>query len=140
MARPQVDARQRILSLAEQLDGPCILIDYAPGVSTVERSELLDGGTCPRPSAAVRKIAANCGVPAARLDAEPDEETADPHVFYVLHRDRRIARVYGVTLDAFIDAVISVAILDRPDRRAAKIKRLAKDGLYEAPAAWAGRL
>ena len=43
-------------------------------------------------------------------------------------------------MDAFIDAVISVAILDRPDRRAAKIRRLAKDGLYEAPDAWAGRL
>ena len=139
-ARNLAPARERILSLAEQLDGPCILIDYAPDVAAVERSEILDGVNGPRASDAVRKIVSACDLRAAHLDAEPDEETADTHVFYVLHKDRRIARVYGLTLDAFIDAVISVAILDRPERRAAKIRRLVKDGLYEAPDAWAGRL
>ena len=133
-------AVERLLTLAEQLDGPCVLIDFAPGASPVQRSEVLDGETGPRASTIVRKIARTCNVRAATLDAEPDETTADTHVFYVLHRNRRIARVYGVTLDAFIDAVISVAILDRPERRAVKIRRLVKDGLYEAPDARDGRL
>ena len=139
-ARALQPAPERILTLAEQLDGPCVLIDFAPDVSTVQRSEVLDGETGPRASTIVRTVARACNVRAATLDAEPDETTADTHVFYVLHRDRRIARVYGLTLDAFIDAVISVAILDRPDRRAAKIRRLVKDGLYEAPNARDGRL
>ncbi|MFN7110297.1 MAG: hypothetical protein ACK4M2_01575 [Brevundimonas sp.] len=134
------DARHRLLSLADQLAGPCILIDFAPDVGAAQRVEILNGAVGPRPSDAVRSIARHAGVLAGCLDAEPDTDTADPHVFYVLHDERRIARVYGVTLDAFIDAVISVAVLDQADRRAAKIAALVKDGLYTPPSFDGGRL
>jgi hypothetical protein len=136
-ARPAdlTEARDRLLSLADQLAGPAILIDFAPGVGAVQRAEILNGVVGPRASDAVRSVARHAGVPAARLDAESDTTTDNPRIFYVLHDGRRIARVYGVTLDAFIDAVISVAVLDRPDRRAARIAALVKAGLYAAPQA-----
>lgn len=134
------DARDRLRSLADQLAGPCILIDFAPGVGRVQRAEILNGVVGPRASDAVRSIARHAGVAAARLDAEPDTTTDNPHVFYVLYQERRIARVYGVTLDAFIDAVLSVAVLDRPDRRAARIAALVRDGLYQPAPDAGGRL
>lgn len=134
------DARDRLLSLADQLAGPCILIDFAPGVGAAQRVEILNGAIGPRPSDAVRSIARHADVPAGRLDAEPDTDTTDDRIIYVLHDERRIARVYGVTLNAFIDAVISVAVLDQPDRRAAKIAALVKDGLYTPPSLDGGRL
>ncbi|MCA0366780.1 MAG: hypothetical protein LCH57_01790 [Proteobacteria bacterium] len=133
-------ARERILTLAEQLDCPSVLVDFAPGASRLSRTEILDAPGGPRPATVVRKIAHACGLRAATLDAEPDESTGDPGVFYVLHRGRRIARVYGVALDAFVDAILSVAVLDRPDRRAARIRRLEKDGLWQAPDRLEGRL
>lgn len=134
------DARDRLLSLAEQLAGPAVLIDFAPSVGRIERSEILNGTAGPRASDAVRCIVRNAGVAAGGLDAEPDTTTGNPRVFYVLHDERRIARVYGVTLDAFIDAVISVAILDQPDRRAARVAALVRDGLYAPDHAFGGRL
>lgn len=132
-ARALEPALGRILTLAEQLDAPCVLVDFAPGASATERLEVMDGLDGPRAADVVRSVARCLAVQAAGLDAEPDEETANPRVFYVLSAGERAARIYGLTLDAFIDAVISVAILDAPRRLAARRAQAQADGWYEPP-------
>lgn len=129
-------AADRVRTLAQMLDDPAVLVDFAPGACAYERSEVLGGPDGPRPAAVVRAVVRNLGCEIARLDAEPDDQTGALDVFYVLRWDgplkapadarraERVARVYGLGLDAFVDALVQVACSDW--RRAQAVREAAR--------------
>jgi len=115
-ARELQPASERFLSLAEQLDSPSVLIDLAPGVSTYARLEILDAPNGPSAADVVRKAAAALNVFPGALDGEFDPVfpgDPEPEAFHLIIGGRRVGLVYGMALDAFIDAVIAVGCAAR---------------------------
>lgn len=113
VSRPLPQPGERILSLAEQLDSPCVVVDYAAGASTWARSEILDAPHGPSAAAVVRSVARCLAVQPGALDAEPEAVfpgDPEPDHFHVIVAGRRVAVVHGMDLDAFIDAVIALGV------------------------------
>ncbi len=113
-------AAERFLSLSEQLNSPSVLIDFNPGVCASSRLEILDAPHGPAPADVVRKAARTLGVFPGALDAEFDAVfpgDPDPEAFHLMIGGRRVGLVYGMDLDAFIDAVIAVGAANLKRRK-----------------------
>lgn len=105
--RPIGAARHR--SLSEQMADPSVIVEYRPGVSPLEYSELFGGPHGPDPQDVVRSVCRALSLRPVQIETQPDPRVT-ARCYIGDAAGARLGRVTGLSADQFDSALMALSV------------------------------